>query len=154
MLESEVSTRLHPFTPISHFISSIFDFNFAPVLSAIKIASVDFLVFTAWALFLFALLSLSDNIPKDLRIDLMIFSSSARLSRFFTCLIATWYLTPNSPKPNGGQVHIILWSYVCPSICLKRTQFQSEISPRFGIDLYFAEIYKRAILISQCLGCF
>ena len=31
----------------------------------------------------------------------------------------------------GGWVHIILWFYVCPSICFKPTQFQGEISPRF-----------------------
>ena len=34
--------------------------------------------------------------------------------------------------------------------CLQPTQFQSEISPRFGKDLYITEIYKRTIFISQC----
>ena len=36
----------------------------------------------------------------------------------------------------GGQVHIILWSYVCHSVCLKPTQFQGEISSHFGADFY------------------
>ena len=54
----------------------------------------------------------------------------------------------------GGQVHIILWAYVCPSICFKPTRFHGEISPHFGTDLYFTEIYKRTVLISQCSGFF
>ena len=53
-----------------------------------------------------------------------------------------------------GQIDIILWSYVCPSICFKPTHFQGEVSPCFGTDLYFTEIYKRTILISQCSGFF
>ena len=57
-------------------------------------------------------------------------------------------------EARGGYVHIILWSYVCPSIGFKPTQFQGEINPCFGTDLYFAEIYKRTILISQCSTVF
>ena len=47
-------------------------------------------------------------------------------------------------------VRIILWSHVRPGTCFKRTRFHVELGPRFGTDLYFAEIYKRRILISQC----
>ena len=45
---------------------------------------------------------------------------------------------------------MILWSHVCPGTYFKPTRFQGEISPHFGTDLDFTEIYKRAILISQC----
>ena len=41
-----------------------------------------------------------------------------------------------------------------PAIGFKPTQFQGEISPHLGTDLFFAEIYKRTILISQCAGFF
>ena len=49
-------------------------------------------------------------------------------------------------------MHIILWSYVCPSVCFKPTQFQGEISPRLGKDIY--KILQKTILISLCLGFF
>ena len=39
---------------------------------------------------------------------------------------------------------LVLYSYLQP------TQCQSEISPRFGIDYYITEIYKRTLFISQC----
>ena len=54
----------------------------------------------------------------------------------------------------GEYVYIILWSYVCPNVCFKPTQFEGEISPSFGKELYFTEIYNRTILISQCSGFF
>ena len=33
--------------------------------------------------------------------------------------------------------------------CLQATQFQSEISTRFGTDLYITKIYKGTMFISQ-----
>ena len=33
---------------------------------------------------------------------------------------------------------------------VKPTQFQGQIDPLFGTDFYFMEIYRIAILISQC----
>ena len=49
-------------------------------------------------------------------------------------------------KPGVDRLPIILWFHVCPSTCFKPTRFHGEISPRFGTDLYFTEIYKRRIL--------
>ena len=52
-------------------------------------------------------------------------------------------------------VRIILLSHVRPGTCFKPTRFHVELGPRFGTDLYFAEIHKRRILISQCsVFCF
>ena len=61
-----------------------------------------------------------------------------------------WWNLPPLP-PTAGLIH----AEKPRSSRVKPTQFQGQIGPLFGIDLkYFMEIYRIAILTSQCSAFF
>ena len=59
------------------------------------------------------------------------------------------------PSSSGADTYILFCGPTSVSaFVLSQTQFQGEISARLGTDLYFTEIYKRTVLISECSGFF
>ena len=87
-----------------------------------------------------------DHFPSDIFVILEAAGATLNIGKPYC-----YSLSCNTELPlvnSGGGRYIFCGPMFVPGICFKPTQFQGQISPRFGTDLYFAKTYKRTILIS------